>query len=166
MKDTYLLKFYYKYLPGEHWEKGSPVNPTGQVQIGLWFLVVHNALNPQVFGHGSAHFLFKQAKWGGHSALTTQVGLQFGGIPLYSGRHVQTAWPFTSRHLLLGPHGDGKHGSDGGTPKNENKWIKYLFNILSNKRLSISILGKFNGNFHLKGIKHTLYCTKCEINDK
>lgn len=50
------------FLPREHWENGSPVNPTGQVQIGLWFLVVHSALNPQVFGHGSVHFLFKQAK--------------------------------------------------------------------------------------------------------
>lgn len=103
---------------GEHWKNGSPVNPTGQVQIGLWFLVVQSALTPQVFGHGSVHFLFKQAKWNGHSAFTTHSGLQLGGIPLYSGRHVQTAWPFTSRHLLFGPHGDGEHGSNG-IPKNE-----------------------------------------------
>lgn len=29
---------------------------------------------------------------------------------MYSGAHEHTAWPFISRQMLLGPHGDGLHG--------------------------------------------------------
>lgn len=41
---------------GRHLANGSPVNPGGQAHMGLWNLVVHTALNPHVFGHGSTHF--------------------------------------------------------------------------------------------------------------
>jgi len=83
---------YVKSLPcGEQKVKGSPVKPAGQVQIGLWFLVIHCAFNPQIFGQGSTHFLFIHARCRGHSALTIHSGLHDGGIPLYSGKQVHTA---------------------------------------------------------------------------
>lgn len=38
-------------------------------------------------------------------------GLQFGGEPIYSTSHEQTAIPFTSLHRLFSPHGDGRQTS-------------------------------------------------------
>ena len=61
---------------------GSPVCPTKQAQIGLWFLVVHWAPIPQVFGHGSEHLLLIQALSEAHSELTTHSGLHAGGLPM------------------------------------------------------------------------------------
>lgn len=63
-------------------EKGSPVYPSVQLQMGLWFNTLHLALTPQVPWHGSTHFWFMQALSNGHSELTTHSGLQFGGLPL------------------------------------------------------------------------------------
>ena len=78
---------------------GSPVNPDGQEQIGLCLTVSHLAFNPQVpWTQGSTHFERIQALFMGHSELTTHSGLQFGGVPINSGRHVQTAWSLTTRH--------------------------------------------------------------------
>lgn len=38
-----------------------------------------------------------------------------GGVPSYSGRQKQTAFPPTTRHPELGPHGFGEHSSPSGT---------------------------------------------------
>lgn len=65
-----------------HCENGSPEYPAGHAQIGLWFLTVHNAWIPQVFGQGSKHFWFVQALSKGHSELTTHSGLHWGGLPM------------------------------------------------------------------------------------
>lgn len=70
----------------------------------------HTALMPQVPGHGSAHFWLMQAKFWGHSELTTHSGLHPGGLPTKLGRHVHTGWLLTSLHWLFGPQGDGWQG--------------------------------------------------------
>lgn len=85
----------------------------GQVQIGMWFLVAHWALKPQVLGQGSEHLLFMQARWIGHSLLTRHSGRQAGGFPIKLGKHVQTGCWLTVLHLLFGPQGVGEHGSLG-----------------------------------------------------
>lgn len=60
--------------------------------------------------HGSTHFKLTHALFETHSVLTMHSGLQLGGLPLYSGKQVQTDWSFITLHTLLGPHGDGEHG--------------------------------------------------------
>lgn len=95
---------------GIHLMKGSPVCLGAQLQIGLWFTTWHRAFIPQVPGHGSIHFWFTQAWLSGHSELETHSGLQVGGLPIKPGTQEQTAWPLTSLHWLLGPHGDGLQG--------------------------------------------------------
>lgn len=52
-----------------HWVNGSPVYPRLQAQTGLWFLTLHWASIPHVFGQGSTHFWFRQAFSTGHSLL-------------------------------------------------------------------------------------------------
>ncbi|KNC28034.1 hypothetical protein FF38_06818 [Lucilia cuprina] len=66
----------------------------------------------------TSHFQCTTANWimalfCGHSALTVHSGLQFGGEPIKESRHEHTAKPFDSRHLLLGPHGEGWQGLPG-----------------------------------------------------
>ena len=56
------------------------------------------AFVPQTPGHGSAHFWLTHALSDEHSELTTHSGRHPGGIPMYVGRHEQTAWPFKSLH--------------------------------------------------------------------
>lgn len=59
----------------------------------------HLALKPQVLlEQGLAHLNLWHARFCGHSELTTHSGLQFGGEPMYSGRHEHTACSFTVRH--------------------------------------------------------------------
>lgn len=91
--------------------KGSPVKPFKQLQIGLWFTTWQRALIPQVPGQGSKHFWLIQAKFNAHSELIIHSGLQDGGVPIQLGWQEQTAYLFTSLHILYGPHGDGLHGS-------------------------------------------------------
>lgn len=62
-------------------------------------------------GQGFMHFWLIQAKFDGHSALTTHSGRHPGGEPVNSGRQEQTAWSLITWHLLFGPQGDGEHGS-------------------------------------------------------
>lgn len=50
-----------------HLVNGSPIKPLGQLQIGLWFTTLHRAPYPQVPGHGSMHFMWRQALFKGHS---------------------------------------------------------------------------------------------------
>lgn len=61
---------------------GSPINPSGHEQIGIWLTIAHWADIPQRPGQGSVHFSLRQTKCVGHSALIVHSGLQFGGIPL------------------------------------------------------------------------------------
>lgn len=99
----------------KYWQEtnGSPRNPWGQLQIGLWFTTWQFALTPQVPGHGSIHFWLAQAWLREHSLLTIHSGWQKGGDPLYCGRHEQTATLDDMRHRLFGPQGDGSHGFNG-----------------------------------------------------
>lgn len=98
---------------GSGWQlrNGSPVCPTLQLQIGLWLNTSQRALMPQAPRHGSTHFWLTQACVDAHSELTTHSGRHCGGEPIYPWMHEHTAWSFTSRHWLLGPHGDGVHTS-------------------------------------------------------
>lgn len=78
--------------------KGSPVYPFKQTHIGVWLTTRHSVFDPQAPGHGSRHFCFMQARWEAHSLLLTHSGLQFGGDPINSGKHVQEGESFTTRH--------------------------------------------------------------------
>lgn len=62
--------------------KGSPVYPSGHVQIGVWFITLHKAPVPQEPGQGSLHFSLIHARLLVHSELSTHSGLQFGGFPM------------------------------------------------------------------------------------
>lgn len=64
-----------------HFTKGSPVKPDKQVQAGEWLIVLHSEFEPQVPGHGFAHFRLIQAWLAEQSALFEHWGLQFGGVP-------------------------------------------------------------------------------------
>lgn len=85
-----------------------------QIHIGEWLTTLHSAFNPHAPGHGSLHFWLIQAKWLEHSEFVIHSGLQFGGLPIISGRHEQEAWSPTTRHWAFDPQGDGWHGSEGG----------------------------------------------------
>lgn len=89
---------------------GSPVYPLMQLQNGLWLTTLHLALRPQVPGHGSRHFWFKQARCGAHSELDVHSGLHVGGLPTYPWIQAQIACWLTSWHWLFGPQGDGWQG--------------------------------------------------------
>lgn len=65
--------------------------PGGQLQIGLWLIVIHLAFIPHVPGQGSVHFWFIQAWDWGHSGLITHSGLQTGGTPRKPGKHEHVA---------------------------------------------------------------------------
>ena len=94
-----------------HLVKGSPTSGAGQLQMGLWFTTAQRAPSPHVPGHGSTQCMLMHACTCEHSAETTHSGRQPGGAPTYPGRHEHTAWPPWARHALLGPQGDGRHGS-------------------------------------------------------
>lgn len=88
--------------------KGSPVRYSGHEHIGIWFETKHIADMPHVPGHGSWHLFLIQALFIAQSELTRHSGLQDSyGFPWYSGKHSQIAFWFSTRHLALGPHGDG-----------------------------------------------------------
>lgn len=88
-----------------------PVKPSGQLQIGLWLMHWQTADIPHAPTHGSTHFWFVQTWFLLQSELLKHCGLHVGGFPMYPGTQVQTAWLFTGRQILFGPHGDGAHGS-------------------------------------------------------
>lgn len=81
--------------------------------MGLCATTWQRALRPQVFGHGSTHFLFTQALFWEHSELTMHSGRHDGGVPMKPFSQVQTLCPLTARQILFGPHGDGWHGNTG-----------------------------------------------------
>lgn len=45
-----------------------------------------------------------------HSEFVTHSGRQFGGEPMWLGKHEQIAWLSFTRHCELAPQGDGTHG--------------------------------------------------------
>lgn len=67
---------------GAQLTKGSPVSPSKQVQIGIWFTTLHSAPNPQAPKHGFSHFSLIQAKLLGQSGFIVHSGWQFGGVPI------------------------------------------------------------------------------------
>lgn len=109
---------------GEHLLNGSPSKRLEQVHIGLWLTTLHCAAIPQVPSHGSLHFWLRHASFNGHSLLLTHSGRHAGGLPMNPWTQEQTPIPFTSRHWLLGPHGDGLHGFSM-TGANNNKTLSY-----------------------------------------
>ena len=46
----------------EHWEKGSPMYPGKQIQLGTWLTALHSAFKPQIPGQGSIHLYLTHAK--------------------------------------------------------------------------------------------------------
>jgi len=83
-----------------HRTKGSPIKPTEQVHIGLWFTTWQLALRPHVAGHGSKHFWSIHAFSWGHSVLTIHSGLHAGGEPTCPAWHEQTGCSFATWHTL------------------------------------------------------------------
>jgi hypothetical protein len=78
--------------------KGSPVSLSEQEHDGVWFITVQIALNPHAPRHGSRHFSCMQALLLGHSELIVHSGRQFGGDPVYVGKHEHDGDPLISRH--------------------------------------------------------------------
>ncbi|PSN54314.1 hypothetical protein C0J52_11059 [Blattella germanica] len=76
-----------------HDVNGSPVNPDGQTQLGMWSTTRHSALAPQEPGQGSRHFWLMQARLLAHSLLITHSGRQLGGAPTYPGKQVHDGLP-------------------------------------------------------------------------
>lgn len=72
---------------GVHIVNASPVYPSGHVHIGVCRDTEQSAPIPQEPGQGSRHFCCIQACDVGHSAFMEHSGLQFGGLPIYSGMH-------------------------------------------------------------------------------
>lgn len=121
-------------LSGIHCMNGSPLNPFLHVHIATWLIVLHSAFTLQIPGHGSAHFLFIQAKWFGHSLLLTHSGLQLGGVPMKSDKQEQEGdWLF-SRQIEFGPQGFGSQaliGVEGGNGRAVTIWSHFSFIILT-----------------------------------
>lgn len=85
--------------------------PSGQVHIGIWLMTSQIALDAHVPGHGSTHFLLKQALSLGQSVFSIHSGRQpVYGFPWYSGKQAHTP----SLQIAFAPHGDGLHLSFGG----------------------------------------------------
>lgn len=63
------------------------------MHIGMWFNTWQRAFEPHEPGHGSLHFSLIQATLLGQSAFIVHSGLQFGGDPIYDGRHVHEGEP-------------------------------------------------------------------------
>jgi len=82
--------------------------------MGVWLTTLHSALSPQAFGQGSLHFWLIQAKWLEHSELLMHSGLQYGGLPIISGKHEHDASSPIARHCAFDPQGEGWQGSEGG----------------------------------------------------
>jgi hypothetical protein len=93
-----------------HQTKGSPLKPTEQVHIGLWFTTWQLALKAHMPEHGSKHFWFIQALSWGQSVLTIHSGLHAGGEPTCPAWHEQTGCSPTTWHSLYSPHKEGKQG--------------------------------------------------------
>ena len=95
-----------------HSSKAFPVNPFRQPQVGMWLIILHSALMPQVPGQGSTHLLFEQAWSRSQSELRIHSGRQPRyGSPNNPGGHLQVQTPFLGLLIALGPQGLGLHTS-------------------------------------------------------
>lgn len=85
-----------------------------------------------------------QAKLLAHSELLMHSGRQFGGVPLYSGKHEQEGASLTTLHCAFGPQGEGLHGFkgiDGGSSSEKETNNKfYLHDIEELYYLWVNIL--------------------------
>ena len=119
--------FWNKYLPliaKLHWINGSPVYDCMQVHIGVWLITWHSVLLPQDPMQGSRHFWFIQANRLGHSMLLIHSGLQFGGLPVYSGKQEHNGDSLTILHWAFEPQGDGWQGfTFGSISLVTKKWV-------------------------------------------
>lgn len=79
-------------------------------QTGLWLITLQFEFWPHGSGQGFEHLNCMHARLVGHSEFVTHSGLHPGGLPVYWGRHEQTAWWLITLHWLFGPHGEGMHG--------------------------------------------------------
>ena len=95
-------------------EKGSPMVPGGQLQMGLWFWTSQTAKTPQVPGQGSMHFWAMQAMRAEQSVFCRHSALQPSaemGSPWKPLLQLQTTSPdLSSLHSVLGPQGEGLQG--------------------------------------------------------
>jgi len=80
------------------------------MQFGVWLTTWHSALGAHTPGQGSLHFSLIQAKWLGHSLFVIHSGRQFGGAPMYPGKHEHEGESPTVRQIAFGPQGEGWHG--------------------------------------------------------
>jgi len=90
-----------------------PLNPSRQVHEGAWLTTRHSALAPHVPGQGSTHLRLTQACCDGQSELRTHSGRQLGTEPIIPTKQAHCAWPDTTWHWALLPHGGGSHGLSG-----------------------------------------------------
>jgi len=74
------------------------VNLAGQWQSGEWLITRHSAFLAHGPGQGLIHRKFMQDLLRSHSELEVHSGRQDGGEPIYSGKQLQIATSFTSRH--------------------------------------------------------------------
>ena len=60
------------YLRGLQSVSGEPINPSGHVHSGSWFMTLQMALGAHGFrsAHGFIHFVFSHALKSGHSSLS------------------------------------------------------------------------------------------------
>lgn len=98
--------------------------------MGLWLITLQIVLRPQLPGHGSIHFWLVHASFGAQSELTTHSGRQVGGAPIKPLMQVHVACILCCLQRLLGPQGDGLHGSlsKGAVEKNLRKFIQQFQN--------------------------------------
>lgn len=68
---------------------------------------------PQDPGHGSIHLSLTQALSLEQSVFIEHSGRQFGGLPIYWGKHEHDGEFPMLRHCENGPQGDGRQESDG-----------------------------------------------------
>lgn len=90
----------YFYLRGlrVHCVNGSPIYPSGHVQIGMCAVTWQSAYKPHEPGQGSWHFCLMQACILEHSALIVHSGWQLGGCPIYAGKQEHDGTPLILRH--------------------------------------------------------------------
>lgn len=108
--DSFYLSRWFLRGMSKQATNGSPVKPSRHEHMGLWLIVSHLVLVPHNPGQGSLHLFLMHAWLKAHSALTVHSGRQFGGLPRKEGKQVQTLVLSITRHLLLGPQGDGSQG--------------------------------------------------------
>lgn len=103
-----------------------PVKPGEQEQLTALLITLHSAFSPHDPGQGSWHFELIQDIVDGQSGFITHSGLQFGGVPMYDGRHAHSRLLFTFRQREFGPQVDGLQGSGFTSGGSEQKIINLI----------------------------------------